>query len=64
MNLGTEQVVDANEEYIMVLRNLRDKYRPYRTMSLSPGTNPIVRINPEQVNVWGERFRYSRAANQ
>ena len=61
---GTAQVVEDNEEYMMVLRNLRDKYRPYRTMSLSPETNPIVRINPERVNVWGERFRDSRAANQ
>lgn len=61
---GTAQVVEDNEEYMMVLRNLRDKYRPYRAMSLSPETNLIVRINPEQVNVWGERFRHSRAANQ
>jgi len=44
------------------LRNLRDKYRPYRTMQLSRDRNPLVRINPERVNVWGERFGDARAA--
>jgi coenzyme F420-0:L-glutamate ligase/coenzyme F420-1:gamma-L-glutamate ligase len=59
---GTAQIVDDNEEYMLVLRNLRDKYRPYRTMPLSPERNPIVRIDPERVNVWGERFRHGRPA--
>jgi hypothetical protein len=49
-------MVDDNEEYLLVLRNLRDKYRPYRTMQLSRDRNPLVRINPERVNLWGQRF--------
>ena len=53
---GTATVVDDNEEYLLVLRNLRDKYRPYRTMQLSRDRNPLVRINPERVNLWGQRF--------
>ncbi len=61
---GTAQIVDDNEEYMLVLRNLRDKYRPYRAMPLSPDRNPIVRINPERVNVWGERFRHARAIQE
>jgi PPOX class probable F420-dependent enzyme len=53
---GTATMVDDNEEYLLVLRNLRDKYRPYRTMQLSRDRNPLVRINPERVNLWGQRF--------
>lgn len=53
---GTASVVDDNEEYLLVLRNLRDKYRLYRAMQLSRDRNPLVRINPERVNVWGQRF--------
>jgi len=53
---GTASIVDDNEEYLLVLRNLRDKYRQYCAMALSPEGNPIVRINPERVNVWGARF--------
>jgi len=53
---GTATVVDDNEEYLLVLRNLRDKYRLYRTMQLSRDHNPLVRINPERVNLWGQRF--------
>ena len=62
---GAASVVQDNEEYMMVLRNLRDKYHPYRAMPLSPEGNPIVRIDPDRVNVWGERFRTTRTtANQ
>jgi PPOX class probable F420-dependent enzyme len=53
---GTASVVDDNEEYLLVLRNLRDKYRLYRTMQLSRDRNPLVRINPVRVNLWGQRF--------
>ncbi len=57
---GGAQIVDDDEEYMLVLRNLRDKYRPYRTMALSPERNPIVRVMPERVNAWGARFRNNR----
>jgi PPOX class probable F420-dependent enzyme len=58
---GEARIVDDNEEYMLVLRNLRDKYLPYRTMQLSPDRNPIVRITPGRVNIWGERFRAALA---
>lgn len=61
---GTAQVVDDNEEYMLALRNLRDKYRPYRAMPLSPDRNPIVRITPDRVNAWGSRFRPAAAAQE
>jgi len=54
---GEARIVDDNEEYLLVLRNLRDKYVPYRTMQLSRDRNPIVRIDPGRVNIWGDRFR-------
>lgn len=54
---GEAQIVNDDEEYMLVLRNLRDKYRGYRTMQLSRERNPIVRIVPGRANVWGERFR-------
>jgi coenzyme F420-0:L-glutamate ligase/coenzyme F420-1:gamma-L-glutamate ligase len=53
---GAARVVDDNEEYMLALRHLRDKYRQYRAMRLSPDKNPIVRIEPERVHVWGARF--------
>ncbi len=58
---GSAQVVDDNEEYMLALRNLRDKYR---TMPLSPDRNPIVRITPDRVNTWGGRFRSAGGAQE
>lgn len=54
---GEARIVEDSEEYMVVLRNLRDKYLPYRAMRLSPDRNPIVRITPTRVNSWGARFR-------
>jgi coenzyme F420-0:L-glutamate ligase / coenzyme F420-1:gamma-L-glutamate ligase len=54
---GQAGVVDDREEYILALRNLRDKYPQYRAMALSRELNPIVRIDPDHVHVWGERFK-------
>jgi hypothetical protein len=59
---GTASIVDDNEEYLLVLRNLRDKYRSYRAMQLSRDRNPLVRISPAQVNLWGQRFSDAGAA--
>ena len=53
---GQASVVDTREEYLLALRNLRDKYGQYRGMALSPEKNPIVKIEPESVHVWGARF--------
>lgn len=53
---GAARVVEDSEEYMLALRHLRDKYRQYRAMALSPDRNPVVRIDPEHVHVWGARF--------
>jgi PPOX class probable F420-dependent enzyme len=54
---GEAVVVDDQEEYLLALRNLRDKYPQYRAMALNPERNPIVRIETRRVHVWGARFR-------
>ena len=58
---GTAQLVEDNdEEYMLALRALRDKYQQYRAMELTPGTNPIVRIEPTHAHIWGARFGIGR----
>jgi PPOX class probable F420-dependent enzyme len=54
---GTAAIVDDPKEYMLALRNLRDKYPQYRAMTLNPERNPIVRIGVNRVHVWGNRFR-------
>jgi PPOX class probable F420-dependent enzyme len=54
---GHASVVDDREEYLFALRSLRDKYPQYRAMALSIEHNPVVRIDPSRVHVWGERFK-------
>lgn len=53
---GRATVVTDGAEYMLALRNLRDKYIQYRAMVLAPERNPIVRIDPERINLWGARF--------
>ena len=53
---GHARVVEDPEEYLAALRHLRDKYLLYRGMSMTPENNPIVKIEPEHVHVWGARF--------
>ena len=53
---GHARVVDDQNEYMLALRNLRDKYAQYRGMALAPEKNPIVKIEPERVHAWGQRF--------
>jgi PPOX class probable F420-dependent enzyme len=53
---GFARMVEDSEEYMLALRHLRDKYRQYRTMELYPDRNPVVRIEPQRVHVWGARF--------
>ncbi|MGH7915152.1 MAG: TIGR03668 family PPOX class F420-dependent oxidoreductase [Candidatus Binataceae bacterium] len=59
---GNAGVVDDREEYLLALRSLRDKYPQYRAMALSIENNPVVRIDPTRVHVWGERFKPAPAA--
>ena len=58
---GIARVVEDPQEYMVALRHLREKYLQYRGMTLSPEKNPIVRIEPQRVNVWGERFKRTNA---
>jgi PPOX class probable F420-dependent enzyme len=60
---GRAAIVADGEEYMLALRNLRDKYIQYRAMTLAPERNPIVRIDPERVNLWGARFAPAGAAS-
>ncbi len=56
---GNALVIDDPDEYLLALRNLRDKYPQYRAMALSPDKNPIVRVDPERIHCWGQRFQSS-----
>lgn len=53
---GTARIVEDSNEYMLALRNLRDKYPQYRAMALSFASNPMVRIDADRAHVWGERF--------
>jgi PPOX class probable F420-dependent enzyme len=53
---GHASVVQDPQEYMLAMRRLRDKYAQYRAMALSPEQNPMVRIEPHRVHVWGQRF--------
>lgn len=53
---GSAQIVTEPREYLLALRNLRDKYLQYRTMELTEDRNPIVRIDPQRIHAWGARF--------
>jgi len=53
---GDASIVEDPDEYLLALRNLRDKYPQYRAMVLSPDKNPIVRIEAHRVHAWGQRF--------
>lgn len=57
MARGRASLVADDEEYMVALRSLRDKYPQYRTMTLAPDRNPMVRVDAERVSVWGARFR-------
>jgi PPOX class probable F420-dependent enzyme len=54
---GDAQVVDDPAEYMLALRNLRDKYQQYRSMTLAPERNPLVRIDARRAHAWGRRFK-------
>ena len=59
---GEAQVVDDPKEYMLALRNLRDKYPQYRAMVLNPERNPMVRVGAERVHIWGARFKLTESA--
>jgi len=53
---GRAEVVPAGVEYEAVLESLLKKYPQYRTMEFDPQRNPVARIDPDNVHVWGSRF--------
>lgn len=53
---GNTHIVEDPNEYMLALRNLRDKYPQYRAMALGFERNPMVRIDALRVHVWGQRF--------
>jgi coenzyme F420-0:L-glutamate ligase / coenzyme F420-1:gamma-L-glutamate ligase len=59
---GRARVVEDAEEYMLALRNLRDKYPQYRNMALSQENNLMVRIDPLRVHIWGSRLNEPGAA--
>ena len=59
---GAGHIVEETNEYMLALRNLRDKYPQYRSMTLGFDRNPMVRIDPVRVHVWGERFKLQAVA--
>jgi PPOX class probable F420-dependent enzyme len=59
---GIAELVEDPQEYVLALRNLRDKYTQYRAMLLSVERNPMVRIDAVRVHSWGERFKPPGAA--
>jgi PPOX class probable F420-dependent enzyme len=54
---GEAQMVDDPKEYMLALRNLRDKYPQYRAMVLNPERNPMVLVEATRLHVWGARFK-------
>jgi PPOX class probable F420-dependent enzyme len=57
---GRARVVEDPEEYLLALRNLRDKYPQYRNMALNRENNLMVRIEPGRVHIWGSRLTEAR----
>jgi PPOX class probable F420-dependent enzyme len=54
---GAGRIVEDANEYMLALRNLRDKYPQYRSMVLGFDKNPMVRIDAMRVHIWGDRFK-------
>ena len=54
---GIARVVDDDAEYAYAIQHLRHKYPQYHAMMLTQEKNPAVRIDPERVHAWGERFK-------
>lgn len=54
---GIARIVDDDDEYARAIQHLRHKYAQYHAMLLTQEKNPAVRIDPERVHAWGERFK-------
>ena len=54
---GIARIVDDDAEYAHAIQHLRHKYAQYHAMLLTQEKNPAVRIDPERVHAWGERFK-------
>jgi PPOX class probable F420-dependent enzyme len=54
---GIARIVEDDAEYAHAIQHLRHKYAQYHAMLLTQENNPAVRIDPERVHAWGERFK-------
>lgn len=54
---GIARVVEDEAEYARAIQHLRHKYAQYHAMTLTPESNPAVRIDPDRIHAWGERFK-------
>jgi PPOX class probable F420-dependent enzyme len=54
---GIAQIVEDDAEYVHAIQHLRHKYAQYHAMLLTQEKNPAIRIDPERVHAWGERFK-------
>ena len=49
---GTGRLVSDRAEWQRAIGALRSRYEQYRSMTLDPERNPVVRIDPEGVHHW------------
>ena len=54
MITGRTSIVDREDEYILVLRLLRERYPQYREMQLDISKNSMVRITIDKIHAWGK----------
>lgn len=54
---GVPEIVDDEAEYARAIQQLRHKYPQYHAMMLTHEKNPLVRIEPQRVHAWGNRFK-------
>jgi len=54
---GIAGIVEDGTEYAQAIQHLRHKYPQYHAMELTQENNPAIRIDPERVHAWGERFK-------
>jgi PPOX class probable F420-dependent enzyme len=57
---GRAEVIRAGMEYEAVLESLLKKYPQYRTMQFDALRNPVTRIVPDDVHLWGSRFEHAQ----
>jgi len=54
---GIARMVEDEAEYADAIQHLRHKYSQYHAMMLTREKNPLVRIEPQRIHTWGQRFQ-------